>query len=163
MAKRRLAWADTLLSNTLSTSQLNFDLLVNAPTVDTITVTRLIGHIVITPATLTIAASYIDRVDVGIQVVSSEAFGAAALPDPDDDADYPARGWLWRDRIITAYANAAGDEKEPFFHVPEVRFDVRAMRKVDKGKLVMTVNKGAAVGSTQDQVFHCMIRALCMV
>ena len=96
-------------------------------------------------------------------MVTQEAFTAAVVPDPEDDSEYPARGWLWRDRMIQAYANAAGTELEPYFMIPEVRFDVRAMRKVDKGKLVLTVTKAGSVGSTLDVVYHASFRVLCML
>ena len=66
MAKRRLAWADTLLSTVLSSSQLNFDLLVNVPAVDTVTVTRIVGHVTITTASLTGVGAGIQRIDSGI-------------------------------------------------------------------------------------------------
>ena len=37
-------------------------------------------------------------IDVGIGVVSTEAFTAGVVPDPQTSSDYPTLGWLYRTR-----------------------------------------------------------------
>ena len=115
---------------------------------DTITVARLIGKFLFFPESQTSNVAYTQRIDMGIQVVTEPAFSAAgaSLPDPRVEADAPARGWLWRESAVIIFHNLNADEKGPY-HYPEVAFDIRAMRKVDRGRLVFTMVKTAEDGT----------------
>ena len=96
-------------------------------TVDPFTVLRMIGEYVIGP---TSAPTALDacRVSVAIGVVSSDASaaGAASLPDPQDESDYP---WLfWADHPFFFPVADADPDSAP----TAVRrtFDIRSMRKI---------------------------------
>jgi len=76
-------------------------------------------------------------VDLGIGVAAEEAFNAGVVPDPDQASESPARGWLWRDRMVMVSNHITGPPVNDIFQVSEVRADIRAMRKVDRGILYM--------------------------
>ena len=96
--RRRRAWGDTRIAGTLlaSSATLKFDLLPNLAAADTKTVSRIL--IDLTVGVPVNNDSSVDRenvVDVGIGVVSNEAFIAETLPDMDAVADYPQAGWVY--------------------------------------------------------------------
>ena len=157
---RRRAWADALLDEDLGSGQLNIDLLASAPAVDTITTARLIGRIQVVPVALDATDDAIQIIDMGIQVVTAEAFAAAVVPDPFTQADAPARGWLWRTRMVMLKQNSTGTVED--FIYPLVEFDLGTMRKVDKGKLVLTVDKQSTAGVAFSVTVIGIIRTLCL-
>ena len=78
-------------------------------------------------------------VDLGIGVSSVEAItaGAASLPSPSDPLQYPPRGWLYvSSQPVWEKAESTGILQG----VARFQFDIRAMRKIDKGNLFMVVN-----------------------
>ncbi len=160
---RRLAWADRLFSTDILTgAQLILDLLSTAPDLDTITATRLIGRMLFHPNTLTGTPNRgVATMDVGIGVVSEEAFLAGVVPDPLSEAEAPARGWLYRTRMAAVFSNGNAIENENHLW-PELMFDVRAMRKVDKGRLVFIVNNSLAVEAGVTVTVTGIVRTLCM-
>ena len=136
------------------------DILFDAPLGDTITVTRLIGRIAVLPQNPTDNVASIQRVDMGIGVTSEEAFGVAAISSIADNTQYPIRGWLWADTyaMMVGFRNSTSD-----MHVlPEVRFDIRAQRKVDKGNLYFTAANNLAAGTALTIRLVGRIRALCL-
>ena len=67
---------------------------------------------------------------------------AQVVPDPNVGAERPARGWVWRTQVIVAGAASM------VFHVPwTIRADLRSMRKVDDGELVLIINNEALDGT----------------
>ena len=134
MAKRPLAWADTIISNALAVgSGISPTLLANTPASDTIIIARLVIHLNVIPDAELSVIDGVMGVDIGIGVATVQAHAAGALPDPSVDAEAPARGWLWVDRMTIYTAVGAGPIDRWFF--PEVYADIRTMRKVDKGVL----------------------------
>ena len=82
-ARRRTAWEDDNLNEALGAgARSNKDLLINLSEDETrgATVTRLIGSIDLTSQTVA-GAWGTTLLDIGIQVVSADAFNAAAVPD----------------------------------------------------------------------------------
>ncbi len=160
MARNR-AWADTLLSNAIATpGTLNINLLTNAPTVDTLTAVRIVGHVIIVPDAELSAVDGSQNVDIGIGVTSVEAFGANTLPDANDDTKYPPRGWLWIDRFTMMIAVGAGPIDR--YQFTDYHFDVRSQRKVDKGVLFMTIQNVVASGGGNAVQVSGRIRVLCL-
>jgi len=161
MPGRSVAWADTRLAAQSLVAGTDFivDLLTNAPTVDTLTVIRLVvdleAHYIITN-TITDSDSI---VDMGIGVTSVEAL-AAALPDPSDDTSYPPRGWLY---VASKYVGQAITTSTGMFSKNGIfQADIRGMRKIDKGRLFMRVaNTNLNVGGAMELTGR--IRALCKV
>jgi len=94
-------------------------------------------------------------------VVTAQAFstGVSATPDSDDSSAYPARGWLWRDRVVVERAVGAGPVD--YHHGTEVRFDLGAMRRVDKGKLILTMKPTLNHGTIFNTKVTGIIRVLC--
>ena len=160
MPSRARAWGDTLVSTTLTGAQVNLDLLADLAAADTKTVVRLVGHLTFVPAEEGTAGHTVQVMSMGIQVVAAEAFAASVVPDPNVGGDVPVRGWLWRDRAVE-YIETTNNAATPWFF-PEVRFDLRAMRKVDRGVLVFTVNKDVPLGVAHDLRMQGIIRALCL-
>ncbi len=137
---RPRAWADTLIDVPFTSSGAanNQDLLLTLTPSDTITVMRLVIHLTVGTQNFSDADDGATFVDMGIGVAAAEAFnvGSTALPDPNQAGDVPARGWLWRDRMVHIEVNTTAPVIT-LFHISEVRADIRAMRKVDRGILYL--------------------------
>jgi len=159
---RGRAWGDTLFGELITSgNQFVSGLLSEMTPSDTITVVRLVGHLVISPSSLIAVADGTQALDVGIGVSAEEAFNAAVLPDPNVAGDIPARGWLWRDRILMGNARVAG-LGENVVEYGHVRFDIRAMRKVDRGILYVSMFNSPIAGTPQSITVVGIIRALCL-
>ena len=101
-------------------------------------------------------------VHVGIGVCSVEAFaiGGTSLPSPGTETDYPPRGWLYLASSLCYRAVGAGPIDIVRF--AEFQADLRAMRKVDKGVLFLTVVNSAALGASFTIGISGRVRALCL-
>ena len=162
---RPRAWADNLIGIVLSGDGVQaspVDLLSELVPADTIMVVRLVGHLYVFPQTLTQTGNYITAVDLGIGVASIEAFNiAGGLLDPNQAGDVPIRNWLWRDRLLIAHENDGGTE-DSYKSWPEVRFDIRAMRKVDRGRLYLSAVASLSTGTFSTVQLLGSVRALCL-
>ena len=162
MVSRNRAWADTGLvaQSIASAGEIVTDLLANAPALDTITAVRIIGYLdVAIPITSEVQSS--ESIDVGIGVAAVEAFTVAgsSLPNPRTDTEFPPRGWLYRARRISWQFKAANNEQQQMHAV--FQWDVRAARKVDKGRLFMTITSTPLVGTAVVDVTG-LVRVLCL-
>ncbi len=147
---RRRAWADFFVDLNLANEvPQSVDLLTQAPDLDTITVARIIGRLHAAPDDLT---SQIDGrmiVDIGIGVASVEGFAVAAsagLPIVSGGASSPPRGWLYRDEMSIIKVHSTGTTFE-IMKDDRVRFDLGAMRKIDKGVLFFIAEADGAAGT----------------
>ena len=140
-----------------------FDLLANAPTVDTLTAVRIVGDLAFNFAsTSEIEGDAI--VDIGIGVSSSQAFstGASALPDPTTETEYPPRGWLYVNTKPMVQSLPTGGTPTAMWLVqPTFTFDLRAMRKIDKGTLFLWMEY-LTIGGTVTPRAIGRIRTLCL-
>ena len=151
-AKRKTVWVgtSTTVSVTvgagLSVIHSSFDpqaLAMLAPTV-----VRTRGIATFTPSAFG-ADSRIDGA-FGLGIVSDEAFaaGAASLPRPFDDDDWP--GWLvhgyWQSRV--EFQSATSEVFIPHTHV----IDSKAMRKIGPGETLVWVMEDNASISTQAMI-----------
>ena len=156
---RGRAWSDNLIANVLAGSTHdNVDLLAGVTDLDTMTVVRLVGHLWVVPTEEGTAGFTIQSISCGVQVVSDEALTAGAVAHPAVANDVPSRGWLWR-AVICEYIRTVSNVTETWLY-PEVRFDIRAARKVDRGKLVLTMEKAALSGTQHDVMVVGIVRAL---
>jgi len=163
MAPRNRAWADTRFAGVslVAGTDILTDLLSDAPTVDTLTAIRIVGdieaHYVITN-TITDSDSV---VDVGIGVSATEAFaaGVGAIPDPSVTNKYPPRGWLY---VATQYVGQALTTSTGMFSKnARFQFDIRSMRKIDKGRMFIRVaNTNINVGGAMELTGR--VRVLCL-
>jgi len=162
MPNRNRAWADTRYKGEamVAGTDVITDLLVNAPVVDTLTAIRIVGELVFAYIVTNTLSDSDSIVDVGIGVTSADAFPTpSAMPDPASDSSYPPRGWLW---VATGYVGQALTASTGVFNTNAVfKFDIRAMRKIDKGKLFLraaqaNINVGGAMELTG------RVRVLCL-
>jgi len=142
MASRRRAWADQRFAGLsfVANTEILVDLLENLDSMDTLTVVRIVGDLTMNYLVSTTVGDALSIVDVGIGVCASAAFGVGgATPAPSTETEYPPRGWIYAaSQPVTQILDAAGgvsivDRPARF------QFDIRAMRKVDKGILFMNM------------------------
>ena len=149
---RRTDWVDTILNEVpTSGGQASDSLLGGLSEQDTrgLTLIRMILAFSLTSES--IAGAYgIQSIDVGVGVVSQEAFAAGIFPDPVTASDKPPRGWIYRTNRAVAQ-NGAGS---PI--IQEVLADIRGARMVENGELVIIVNNSNIVGTS----FTCRVRGL---
>jgi len=162
LAKRPLAWGDTIFDQALVASQVNLNLLTDLAPSDTITAARLVGHLYFTTDDVLNVVDGAMAVSCGVQVVTvrADAIGGSAVPNPSISAEVPARGWLWRDRGIVI--NAVGPGPVDFHFVSELKFDIRTMRKVDRGVLLLSLFPEGIHGTTFNTKVTGIMRVLCM-
>ena len=122
------------------------------------------GHLTFQYLVTTTVGDSLSTVDVGIGVSSVEAFAvasAAGLPDITDVTNFPPRGWLYAaTKPVSQILDAAGgvsivDVKAEF------DFDLRAMRKIDKGVLFLLMEQNNITVGGAMQVTG-RIRTLCL-
>jgi len=162
MVSRNRAWADLRLNGDALVvgTPITVDLLAVAPTVDTLTAVRIVGDITVSVLVGSTVVDSLSVVDLGIGVSSLEAFTVAgtSLPNPADAFDYPPRGWLY---VATQPVRQQAESTGVIVQVARFVFDIRSMRKIDKGKLFMTiVNSTITVGGAMEAVGR--VRTLCL-
>jgi len=152
MASRPVSWCDFLMNFNMVDGAVTLDnLLVNAPSNDTRTITRLIGDFkVVLSAVSEVETQQV--VDVGIGVINKEAFDlgtGVGVPNPTVEDSYPPRGWLYvaRDTVLQALPTG-GTVTAMWRETPHFKFDIRGQRKVDKGVLFMWSEANVTAGST---------------
>ena len=164
MVSRHVSWSDRRISGEtlVAGTPILKDLLENAPTSDTLTVVRIIGTLLFRYLISTTVMDSTSIVDVGIGVASIEAFdaGVAALPSPSVDTEFPPRGWLYVSSQEVA-EQLHGSTGESIQVTPaRFSFDLRAMRKIDKGRLFLVMNNtNLVVGGAMTVTGR--VRALC--
>ena len=159
---RPRAWGDTMYNLALvGANESRTNLLTDLSPVETKTVVRLIGSLKFVPAVDVTAGITVTRYSVGIQVVSEEAFNAGVVPNPENQEEYPARGWLYRG-VTAEYLDMANNIIDTW-SMGELRFDVRAARLVDRGILVCSIIQTASVGVLHNTQVVGIVRALCLV
>ncbi len=94
-------------------------------------------------------------VDIGIGLVEQDAFAALVVPDPLIAADQPIRGWVWRTRMMPMDSSLASG-----FHNDERHADIRAMRKIGDGELVMITDTNVILGSSFTAQLSGLVRTL---
>jgi len=162
MASRPRAWGNTLLKGTViggGASLTPLNLLGNLVNLDTLTVVRLIGHLWLHPANVDTNEQVQAVLDLGVGVCSQEAFTAGVVPDPSVASDVPQLGWLWRDSVLFQRSNSSSFGEEMGPARTELRFDIRAARKVDRGVLYLAADN-TAVGSNGSVSLSGIVRAL---
>ncbi len=162
MVARRLAWSDTIFdSATLAGStEEKFDLLANAAASDTLTVERIILDFLYFQGPTNEVEGF-GQVTCGIGVTSIEAFDAGILPNPSVASEFPARGWLYRAAQPALQAIPTGGTPTAMWRLAaHFKADIRAKRKVDKGKLYLVVENTTFSGATT--LFRVgIVRVLC--
>ena len=114
---------------------------------DPFTVLRLVGEVVFTPNDSGIVAGDVCAIAVGVGIVSSDAItaGAASMPDPAGEADYP---WLWWYQAHLMFPQATASLQGLASVSARVAIESKAMRKVGPGQGVVMVAEYADVAGT---------------
>jgi len=96
--------------------------------------------------------------DLGIGVATVPAFNANEVPEPDISTEYPIRGWLYKTNQWMIMPGAqSGKMMMPSWH-----FDIRTMRKIDKGILYVAAGNNNVSGTADTILVGGLIRALCL-
>jgi len=160
---RPRSWGDTQVSLNMSpTVAQQLDLNLFGPQGDTLTVVRLIGRVVAHPNSLEGQLTGAMQVDIGIGVAANVAFalGTTGTPDLTVSSELPARGWLYRQRMLVMKDHATGTVNEQTY-VDVLSFDLKASRKLDRGNLYVKFETNNSTGaSTFDVRLTGIIRAL---
>ena len=119
------------------------------------TVVRLLARLTLAPATPG-AVSGVQTLAMGILTMSDDAYTASAFADPEQDADYPVGGWLYRD-VVTVRDETLASGIVAF---PEVVLDLRAQRKLDRSTLAFRVFNSALEGTAFTVRITGIIRVL---
>ncbi len=122
------------------------------------TVIRMLGSYVIQPTSAPVAGDAV-QITMAIGVVSSDAaaVGASALPDPDEEPDYP---WLYWGSHTFFYGNTALDAGSDAFSIRK-EFDIRSMRKIKpRESLVVVKQYSDTVGAPPMSLFNARTRVL---
>ena len=91
--------------------------------------------------------------------ISGDTVTAGSLPDPEDDADFPPRGWIWKARYrIWGFA-----ADQPAVFTRRVDLDIRAMRKLDNGEGFMIATNADNEGVASAITVRGLIRQLWLV
>ncbi len=161
--RRRRAWADTRFTAQAiaNAATVKSDLLVGLSSTETKTVTRILGDLHFSADALA-EVEYQQVVDVGIGVVSKEAFDLETLPDMDAVADYPQNGWVYIATQLCYQSLPTGGTPTAMWR-GDARFvfDIRAQRKVDRGVLFLSL-LNVGVGSSTGMEVTGRVRALCL-
>jgi len=157
MAGRRATdWIDTLVALSVATgAQVNVSLMTGVAPINVRrqTLARSIFDIGMTSAS--VAGAYgVQKISIGIGVVSQEAFAAGVLPDPEVAGDQPSRGWVYRTVCLVAQ-NGSGAQV-----VYGCTGDIRAMRKLDDGEMFFVATSTAVVGTTFTTSLNGIVRQL---
>jgi len=161
-SNRNRAWADEIfaIASLVAGAAQARDLLDNAPTVDTLTAVRIIGELWFMYSQNSTIVDSLSTVSVGIGVSSLEALaaGVASLPSPASETEYPPRGWLY---VSTQPVFQQAESTGVINHVARFKFDLGAMRKIDKGKLFLIMQQdNILVGGSMRVVGR--VRTLCL-
>ena len=163
---RNRAWADQRYSTTvLAVTGLSLvNLLQNAPTVDTLTAVRVVGDLTIDFDSTSTPSDQLNIIDIGIGVTSAEAFAVvagAAVPNPSAEDEYPPRGWIYANTQAVVSQGQGGDSGA-YYRPAVFKFDLRSMRKVDKGVLFAFIQSSAGKGTGISTLISGRIRTLCL-
>jgi len=160
---RHRVWGDTIVSLALVDNvPQQIDLNSAGPVGDTLTVVRLIGRLTAYPNDQQAQVTGAMKIDVVIGVASQTAFdlGITGTPNIQAVAEVPPRGWMYRSQMITMKDHATGTTNE-HTHVDGLAFDVKAARKLDRGRIFIKVESATSNGGTTFDVrLAGVVRAL---
>jgi len=154
--KRRTTWVDVRVNQAMGNASQTIASLTGPFGSDDThewTITRVIGRLHAVTADAT-AAFTIQRVAVGIGVVSQEAFSASVVPDPEFDTDFPVEGWLVKMHLHPMWEAEVGG-------IPEVvDFDIHAQRRIRGNEPVIIIENNLARGTSTEVEVNGLIRVL---
>jgi len=161
--RRPRAWGDLLVNRIVASGAdaTPDDLLADFPEIFVKTVVRSIGRLLVFPDDRNATFDSVQRLDLGIGVAAEEAFLAGIVPDPDVGKEYPALGWIYRATGVMVSNNSSGTLEG--YHYPELLWDTGANRKVDKGRLYLTMSNNIVDGTPATVRVAGLVRSLMLI
>jgi len=98
-------------------------------------------------------------VDIGMAIVSQEAFAASVISDPNIANEHPTRGWIFRARG-RVFGFAAS---QPVVFTWRLDRDIRARRKLDNGEAIVIITNNASEGAAGTIRATGLIRTLWLI
>ena len=96
------------------------------------------------------------RLVLGLAIGPSEAVTAGTVPDPNEDQDFPIRGWVWR-ASYRVYGFAAD---QPAIDRQRVDIDLRSRRKLENGESYLVADNIDVEGTSGSLRIVGIIRQL---
>ncbi len=137
------------------------DLLVNAEVdLQTKTVIRCIGRLLVIPSVVANATVSAQRMTLGIGVISRESFAAAgtSVPNPGLAVEAPITGWYFKDAATLVNQQDSGTVEA--WHFPEFLWDIRAARRVDRGIFFLRFQNNDLLAGTTTVKVVGLVRCL---
>ncbi len=159
MSDRRTRWIDALMDFNVGTGSQNSQTCFPGIGPDDLrdsTILRVISSAFLTSGTVS-GAHGVQSVEFGFGVISQEAIGAVALPDPVTPGDFPVRGWLYR--ATEGVSQGAADSQIVF----PIRVNVKSQRKLDTGQLILIANSTAIIGTAFTVRVRGFVRTLVLL
>jgi len=156
MAARPTDWLDTRLGMTVASGAQSSQSLMGAVSnIEARRYTLIRSLLRLELLSLSTAVAYgVQIVDIGVGIISVEAFTAGVFPDPNVDNDKPAKGWIYRTQVAVSQ-NGIGTV------IPiSLTADVRGARKIERGELFIVANSASVVGTTFTIGINGLFRAL---
>ncbi len=156
---RRTAWVDDTTDISLASGSTSIQNPMAEYTEDKkgLTVTRIICTIMGRAGVETQAAIGFQRLAVGIGIAGFDAIeqGAASLPDPNQESQFPPTGWLYRGiKILSAGVDAAASSWVNW------DLDLRAQRKLLYGDIFLRLDNANVQGTSFTCRLHVLTRVL---
>ena len=155
--RRGTAWDDELISAQVANGAQDARLVIQNvadPEKRGCTLVRVIVHLWL-QASAPGASNGTMSLDIGVCLVSDDAFAAGALPEADVAADFPVAGWVYRDRICVLDSVDAKDGP-----LVEVFKDLRVQRKLDRSSAVLLLEANSRLGTAFDVSCMGIVRGL---
>ena len=146
--RRGTAWDDTIMNSSLANNtRFQIDLLVNTADAEKrgCTVVRTLLDFQLFNATPgDVSGRQIFHMGIGL--VSDDAFaaGGSAMPNPEEQDDYPVGGWMWRKSVAVFDESLANGVNPAPVTIKE---DLRAMRKLDRSTMALIIFNATGEGA----------------
>ena len=100
-----------------------------------------------------------ERISIGIGIGREGETAAENVPAPNDGAEFPTRGWVWR----ASYRIFGFAADQPAIFSRRVDLDLRSQRKLENGESFLAARLEAIDGSNSTVNIVGMVRQLWLV
>ena len=157
--RRRTVWNDQFVNSEfasgLTGSTLSLVTGLSSDEMSGWTLTRLILGLTLIPAVPS-AVTGTQLLSLGVGVFDTEGFLAGTVPDPDNDADHPSTGWLYRDAYVVEDDTGPGRGRLGI----RIEKDLRAQRRFRLNSYGLVVSNGALTGTAFSVDITGFVRSL---
>ena len=157
-ARRKTAWNDEIFNVSRSSGGATNPLLIMQDLSDTekrgCTIGRMIIGLDVEPASPG-SVSGTQNVFMGVGLSSDDAFAGGSTADPEDQADYPVQGWLWR-----YYTSVRDNPTIAGVQGRRIDVDLRALRKMDRSSVWIAFVNNVREGTSFSVQYTGLVRTL---